>query len=34
MSSNYPPGVSGFEPEIAGTLESKSVQELNCGNDE
>ena len=34
MTSNYPPGVSGFEPEIAGTLESESVQELDCGNDE
>ena len=31
MTSNYPPGVSGFEPEIAGTLESESVQELHCG---
>ena len=34
MTSNYPPGVSGFEPEIAGAYESESLQELNCGNDE
>jgi hypothetical protein len=34
MSGYYPPGVSGFEPEIAGANESESVQELNCGNDE
>ena len=34
MSSNYPPGVTGFEPQIAGARESESIQELNCGNDE
>jgi hypothetical protein len=34
MTSNYPPGVSGFEPQIAGANESESIQELNCGNDE
>jgi hypothetical protein len=34
MASNYPPGVTGFEPQIAGTRESESLQELDCGNDE
>ena len=34
MSSNYPPGVSGSEWQIAGANESESIQELNCGNDE
>ena len=34
MTSNYPPGVSGFEPEIAGAHESESLQELDCGNEE
>jgi hypothetical protein len=34
MLNNLPPGVSGFEPQIAGAHESESVQELDCGNDE
>jgi hypothetical protein len=34
MSSNYPPGVSGSEWQIAGADESDGVQELECGNDE
>jgi hypothetical protein len=34
MSSNYPPGVSGSEWQIAGADESDGVQELDCGNDE
>jgi hypothetical protein len=31
--SNYPPGVTGNEPMIAGVEESESVQELECGSD-
>ena len=30
MSSNYPPGVTGFEPQIAGYAESEGTQELDC----
>jgi hypothetical protein len=33
MLSNYPPGVSGSEWQIAGANESDGVQELDCGND-
>jgi hypothetical protein len=34
MSSNYPPGVSGFEPQIAGGDETEGEQDLECGNEE
>lgn len=34
MSSNYPPGVSGSEWQIAGADEHEGVKELDCGNDE
>jgi hypothetical protein len=34
MSINYPEGVTGFEPEIAGPRGSENLQELDCGNDE
>ena len=34
MSINYPEGVTGFEPEIAGPRGSETLQELDCGNDE
>ena len=31
--SNYPPGVTGSEPEIAGYDEKDGLQEVECGND-
>ena len=31
--SNYPPGVTGFEPQIAGYAEYDGTQEVSCGND-
>ena len=36
MSSNYPPGVTGFEPEIAGydSREDIDHREASCQNDE
>lgn len=36
MSSNYPPGVTGFEPQIAGYDSKESVdhREASCQNDE
>jgi hypothetical protein len=36
VSSNYPPGVSGFEPEIAGYDESEfeDSREASCQNEE
>lgn len=36
MSSNYPPGVTGFEPEIAGYDENEfeDGREASCQNDE
>ena len=30
MSGNYPPGVTGFEPQIAGYDEADGAQELEC----
>lgn len=36
MSSNYPPGVSGFEPQIAGYDENEfnDARECSCQNEE
>lgn len=36
MASNYPPGVTGFEPQIAGYDSSEDVdhREASCQNDE
>lgn len=34
MSSNYPPGVSGWEPQIAGYDEYESTLDTECWNDE
>ena len=34
MSSNYPPGVSGSEWQIAGADERESIMQIDCGNDE
>ena len=31
--SNYPPGVTGFEPEIAGYDERDNIREVECGYD-
>jgi len=31
--SNYPPGVSGFEPQIAGYDERENIMEVECGYD-
>ena len=31
--SNYPPGVTGFEPEIAGYDEREALREVDCGYD-
>ena len=31
--SNYPPGVTGFEPEIAGYDERDNIREVDCGYD-
>ena len=33
MSSNYPPGVTGMEPEISGYDEKDGLQEVECGWD-
>jgi len=30
MSGNYPPGVTGFEPQIAGYDEAEGTQEVEC----
>ena len=36
MASNYPPGVTGFEPQIAGYDSSEDIdhREASCQNDE
>ena len=36
MASNYPPGVTGFEPQIAGYDENEfeDAREASCQNDE
>ena len=34
MASNYPPGVTGFEPEIAGSNEVEGDRDLECGNED
>jgi hypothetical protein len=36
MTSNYPPGVSGFEPEIVGRDSREDIdhREASCQNDE